>query len=135
MKKRIGAFLVIFMALSMLCGITAFAVYKSPRYSYTRSAFSTLSFNGSTATCTSKLTGMTGVTGVSGTQYLEKKNGSDWEVVPYCNWFRMDTKSTLNIENTKKDLDHGTYRVRAEFTVYSGSDTEPVQAISNEVTY
>lgn len=135
MKKRIGAFLVIFMALSMLCGITAFAIHINPRYSYTRSAYSTLSFNGNTAHCFSSCSGMTIATGISGTQYLEKKVGDDWEVVKYCNWFKMDVGNSLNIENTKTITESGTYRVRTEFTVYSGSDNEPVTAISNEVTH
>lgn len=135
MKKRIGAFLVIFMALSMLCGITTFAIFKNPRYSYTVSAYSTISFNGNTAHCFSSCTGMSIATGISGTQYLEKKVGNDWEVVKYCNWFKMDVGNSLNIENTKTITESGTYRVRTEFTVYSGSDNEPVTAISNEVTH
>lgn len=135
MKKRIGAFLIVFMTFSMLCGITAFAIFKNPRYSYTASAFSTLYFDGDTAKCTSSLTGLSDVTGISGTQYLEKKVGDDWEVVKYCNWFKMDTDTILRIYNTRTVTESGTYRVRAEFTVYSGSDNEPVTAISNEVTH
>lgn len=141
MKKRIGAFLVIFMALSMLCGITAFAVHinpihVNPRYSYTAMASSTLSFNGNTAHCFSSCTGMSVATGIEGTQYLEKKVGKDdWEVVKYCNWYKMNPARTLEIENNKEVSERGTYRVRTEFTVYSGSNNEPVTAISNEVKY
>lgn len=134
MKKRIGTFLAVFIVLSISCGIAASALFVNPMYSYTVSAYSVLSFyDDGTASCTSSLTGMSCATGVSGTQYLEKKNGSKWEVVPYCNWFKMDIGQLLDIHNTKSGLDEGTYRVRAVFTVYSGMSNETVEAISNEV--
>ena len=40
----------------------------------------------------------------------------------------------LTLDNTKESLGSGTYRVRAVFTVYSGTKYETVEKTSKEVT-
>ena len=109
MKRRISAFMLIITILSTLCGVTVCAV--EPRYSYTTTA-----------------------TKIEAVQYLEKKSGSKWYVVTDGTWTDSVNDSLLIVSNNKSGLTSGTYRVRTVFTVYSGSDSEKVTAISKEVT-
>lgn len=107
----------------------------SPNYLYTLSGSSSLDISNSTATCKSQLTGVSSkTTKVVGCQYLEKKNGKNWETVSGGTWSDSANGFMLTLSNTKKSLDSGTYRVRAVFTVYSGTKYETVEKTSNEVT-
>ena len=128
MKRRISAFMLIITILSTLCGVTVCAV--EPRYSYT----TTLYISSNTAYCKSKARGKTTATKIEAVQYLEKKSGSKWYVVTDGTWTDSVNDSLLIVSNNKSGLTSGTYRVRTVFTVYSGSDSEKVTAISKEVT-
>lgn len=129
------------LALSLLCtfGISVGAIHigneVSPYYLYTGDVSCSLSISNGTATCYSSLTGSKSVTQIIGSQYLEKKNSDgDWEVVTGGSWSKKTNSRTIKLENTKSGLGSGTYRVRAVFTVYSGSNSEPVEKTSKEVT-
>lgn len=132
MKRRISAFMLIIAILSTLCGVTVCAV--EPRYSYTTTATSTLYISSNTAYCKSKARGKTTATKIEAVQYLEKKSGSKWYVVTDGTWTDSVNDSLLIVSNNKSGLTSGTYRVRTVFTVYSGSKSEKVTAISKEVT-
>lgn len=135
MKKSIIAIL---LALSVLFS-TGISVYAydgentvSPYYLYTYSVKSTLVISGNTAYCESKITGDSTVTQIYATQYLEKKNGNKWEIV--ASWSDSVNGSSLAMNNSKDNLDSGTYHVRTVATVYSSSKSEPVVKTSKEVT-
>ena len=107
----------------------------SPNYLYTLSGSSSLYISNGTASCYSQLTGISSkTTKVVGYQYLEKKNGNKWETVSGGTWNDTSNGFMLTLDNTKESLGSGTYRVRAVFTVYSGTKYETVEKTSKEVT-
>lgn len=132
MKKRLCILFAAVMAVTMLCGISAYAV--EARYVYTFTATSELTISNGTATCKSYAKGISTVTKITGTQYLEKKNGDKWETVKDSTWSDSTTKTSLTMENSKSNLDSGTYRLRTVFTVYSGTGSETIEKTSSEVT-
>ncbi len=132
MKKRLCILFSVIMAVTMFCGISAYAV--EARYAYTNSATSSLSISGSKATCRSVAQGNSTVTKISGTQYLEIKNSDKWETVKDCTWNGSTESNYLLLSNSKSNLDSGTYRLRTVFTVYSGTNSETVEKTSSEVT-
>lgn len=135
MKKPIIA---IFLAISVLLstGISVCAYSGdntiSPYYLYTGSVESNLTIVGSTAYCESVIKGDRTVTQIYATQYLEKKNGNKWETI--ASWNDSVSGNSLTMNNSKDNLDSGTYHVRTVATVYSGSKSEPVVKTSKEVT-
>ena len=137
MKKSIFAVLLAF-SLLFSSGTSVYAYsggnVASPYYLYTNSVNSTLIVSGKTAYCESTITGDSTVTKIYATQYLEKKNGSKWEVVSKGTWSDSVNGKSLSMSNSKDNLDSGTYRVRTVGTVYSGSKSEPVEKTSKEVT-
>ena len=130
MKKRLCVLLTIFMAMLMFIGVTVCAV--EARYAYTTSVTSTLTISNGTAYCKSSAKGNSTVTKIDGIQYLEKKNGDKWEVID--SWSDSLSRNSLNMSNSKDNISSGTYRVKAVFTVYSGSSSEVVEKISTEKT-
>jgi len=130
MKKRLFALLTISMALLMFLGVTVYAV--EARYAHTTSATSMLTVSNGKATCVSTAQGDSTVTQIDGTQYLEKKNGNDWDNVD--SWSDSSKSNYLTMSNSKDNIGSGTYRVRTVFTVYSGSSSEVVEKISKEKT-
>ena len=135
MKKRLSALFLSFIALSMVLGITAYAV--EPRYAYTTSTASTLTISSGSAYCWSTAKGNSSVTKIEGIQYLEKKIGSDendWSTVSGCTWTNTTNNNSLTMSNSKSNLSSGTYRVRTVFKVYSVNNYETVEKISSEAT-
>lgn len=126
MKKRLFALLTISMALLMFLGVTVYAV--EARYAYTTSVTSTLNISNGTAYCKSSAKGNSTVTQIDGIQYLEKKNGDNWDIV--ASWSDSSSRNSLNMSNSKDNIGSGTFRVRTVFTVYSGSSSEVVEKIS-----
>lgn len=137
MKRKVIAILLALSALFSI-GISVCAYNgentASPYYLYTYSVESSLTIVGGTAYCKSVITGDNTVTQIYATLYLEKKNGSKWEVVSNGTWSDSVKGKSLTISKSKDNLDSGTYRVRTVGTVYSGSKSEPVEDISKEVT-
>lgn len=130
MKKRLFALLTISMALLMFLGVTVYAV--EARYAHTTSVTSTLTISNGAAYCKSSAQGDSTVTQINGTQYLEKKNGDDWDIVD--SWSDSAKGNYLTMSNSKDNIGSGTYRTRTVFTVYSGSSSEVVEKTSKEKT-
>ena len=126
MKKRLFALLTISMSLLMFLGVTVCAV--EARYAYTTSVTSTLNISNGTAYCKSSAKGNSTVTQIDGIQYLEKKNGDNWDIVD--SWSDSSLRNSLNMSNSKDNIGSGTFRVRTVFTVYSGNSSEVVEKIS-----
>ena len=136
MKKFVS-----FLAAVLMCcsigGITLSAAVipdsgiASPCYSYTDRLTTTLSISNGKASCRTTIYGISGTTTkIVVTQYLEKKNGKSWDEVTswtdtFNNWWCNDTNSYTITES-------GTYRLRSEATVYSGSKSEDVDITSTE---
>lgn len=136
LKKIISILLTLTVVISF--GLPVSAAYNnngvSPCYLYTGDVSCSLMISNGTATCSSDLTGSLTVTSITGQQYLEKKNGTKWESVDNDSWSDATTSYYLKMYNTKSGLGSGTYRVRAVFTVYCGSNSEVVEKTSKEVT-
>ncbi len=105
-----------------------------PRYAYVTSVTSALTISSNTAYCKSYVTCSDEVTKIEGVHYLEKKNGRKWDAVNEESWTGSSKYNSLNLNNSQSGLGSGTYRVRAVFTVYCGSDSEEVEKISKEET-
>lgn len=130
-------------AVMMMCfSVSAFALFEDKPvipvepdepYMYTQAISSTLSISGNTATCVSRVTGKPGqVSLISITQYLQKKNGSDWTTV--ATWTKSYPPNTAVYINTKSGLSSGTYRVFTSAAVYHNTFPEFVTAYSSTVT-
>ncbi|MCM1577200.1 MAG: hypothetical protein NC078_00175 [Ruminococcus sp.] len=132
MKKVLCTLFIAVITVSMLCGISVCAVQA--RYAYATSVTSTLTKSGSKLTCTSTCRGISTVTKITAVQYLEKKNGSNWDTVKDGTWSGSADSSYLYMSNSKSSLDSGTYRLRTVFTVYSGTSSETIEKTSSEVT-
>lgn len=137
MKRKAIAILLTFSALLSM-GISVCAYNRentaSPYYLYANTVESSLNIVGGTAYCKSVIKGDSTVTQIYAIQYLEKKNGDKWEVVSNGTWSDSVKGNAFKMSNSKDNLGSGTYRVRTVGTVYSGSNSEPVSATSQEVT-
>lgn len=136
MKKLIS--LVISLALIACIPLNAFAVPETqsndnseiaPCYLYTNGISSILGISGTTATCTSTVTGYSQLaTKIQITKTLEKKNGSSWDTK--ATWVDTFYSFSCSFTNTKKYLSSGTYRVKTVAKVYNGDKYETVTAYS-----
>ncbi len=104
----------------------------SPCYLYTSSATCVLRISNGSADCESTAKGNNDTTKIEITQYLEKKNGKDWETVSGGKWSNSTNNSTLTVTGSISNIGCGTYRVRAVFTVYGGSKYETFEKTSSE---
>ncbi len=141
MKKFICSLLASVISMSVFFGVSVsaaawqYTVIAEPvkqNYTYASSIINDLYISNGNATCTSTVTGKSTVTKIEATQYLEKKILWWWKEVDH--WVGTSYTKTLYMNNSKDNLDDGTYRVRTVATVYSGSNSESVEKISNEVT-
>lgn len=136
MKKLIS--IVISLALIVCIPLNCFANSETqefdnseiaPCYLYTNTIASVLGISGTSASCTSTVTGTYGVvTKIQITKTLEKKNGSDWETK--ATWVDTFYSNSCSFSHTKNFLSSGTYRVKTVAKVYSGSKYETVTAYS-----
>lgn len=108
----------------------------APQYYYTYSYGSDLSFSGSTATCTSSATGYKNVTTkIVFDQTLQKQNYlGGWSSVSGAHWVDTVYYYKGSATHDKDSLSSGTYRLRNEMDVYSGSDYETIVDYSTEET-
>ena len=104
-------------------------------YLYTNSISSDLSITPSgSATGTSTTIGdSTMVTKIVNHQYLQKKNGSDWDTIDSWSSTRYTWYNDCSFPYTITTS--GKYRIRTEADVYCGSVYETVDCNSNPVTY
>jgi hypothetical protein len=138
--KKISAFLLV-VCIAVCSALTPIYAENNeptivtPYYLYAVSATSTLTISGSTATCTSELSGGSSVTRIVGTQYLQKKGILGiWSTVSSGTWSKSVDGLYLYMSNSKGSIDSGTYRLRTVFTVYSGNNSESIEKISSEAT-
>lgn len=134
MLKRIITILLTVIAI-VSTAIPAYAInIANPCYLYTSSASSTLTISSKTANCESFLNGYRSTTTkIKATQYLEKKNGSNWNTVSGGTWSDTQNGSSFSMCNSMSNLESGTYRLKTVFTVYSGTKSETVSKTSKEV--
>ena len=139
MKKKMISLLTVFVMIFAF-SMTAYAEPAQDgkvipeRYNYTNTIYSILSISNNTATCKSGVTGKSSlVTKIEITQSLEELLPSGW-------WYRHQSWSKTfydwyAIYTTTGTVPHsGTYHVRTETKVYSGSNYESITVYSNNVT-
>ena len=104
-----------------------------PMYDYTNKFSETLSISGGTATCKASLTGINGTTTkIVIKMTLQKKTLLWWSEVETWSATYNTYYGTLSKTATVKS---GTYRVKAVYTVYSGSNSESITDYSSQKTY
>lgn len=137
-RKMLSIVLAVIVSVTSLLSGNILAAYippDTPQNSYTSSCSSTLTISGTTATCTSSVTGYDATTKIVITQTLQKQNSSGiWTDVSGATW-----SSTINdclgwSTNTKSGLSSGTYRLKSAFKVYVGNSYEPIVKYSQSKT-
>jgi len=104
-----------------------------PRYNYTSKFSETLTISGGTATCKASLTGINGTTTkVVIKMTLQKKTLLWWSEVETWSATYNTYYGTLSKTASVKS---GTYRVKAVYTVYSGSNSESITDYSSQKSY
>ena len=135
MKKSILSFaLIILMLCSM--GTGTFALSNEPEimplYNYTSNYYVDLTVSGSTATGSAYLEGYQGTaTKVNVVMTLQKKGLLFWSDASNDYDYTMHSYYA-DAENTYT-VSSGTYRLKAVFTVYSGTASETITAYSQNV--
>ena len=140
MKRKMLAIAAALMMVSALPTGTVHAEMEQPvtetvveEYSYTLSVGSILGFDGNTAVCQSTICGKGNCTRIVATQKLQKKTiWGGWSDVN--TWTKMEDSNVLILTGYATVMSSGTYRVRVDATVYSGSNSENVYATSVEKT-
>lgn len=107
----------------------------SPYYMYATNTSSLLSVSGTTASCESKASGLPSVTKIVVVQTLERH----WAFglffgVDGASWTKTVNSNSATAINKKYNLGSGTYRLKTEFTLYSGTQSETITAYSPEKT-
>lgn len=148
MLKRILSFL---MAVIMLCSVGIIANAETPEnlegeqviaaqigdgevqplYSYTSDVYVGLSVSNGTATCTTKVTGYSGTTTKIAIKMTLQKKALIWWT-DQGPWSSTTNGYTATLSK-KASVGSGTYRVKAEITVYSGTKSETITKYSQEV--
>lgn len=101
-----------------------------PMYDYTSNCSVTLSITNGTATCLTKLQGYSGTTTkIEITMTLQKKTLLWWSKVE--SWTTTVSGYYAALSKTAS-VGSGKYRVKAEFKVYSGSNSETITEYSVE---
>jgi len=135
MKKFISLFLAVVLVFSLTATVSAETnIEITPFYLYTGSMTNSLIITGNTASCKTVVTGLSTVTKIETTQYLQIQSGNSWVNVSGASWSSSATSTRLSMTNEKSGLSSGTYRLYAESTVYSGTNSEKVTGYSNSVT-
>ena len=103
----------------------------SPQYVIADSATSSLSISGSTATCTTKISG-DNIVSIEVEQVFEIYVSPDvWREVD--SWSKSVNKSSLTMTNYSYDIGTGKFRVRAEVTITDkDGNTEDITVTSAE---
>lgn len=104
-----------------------------PMYDYTRNYVENLSISNGTASCSATLTGINGTTTkIVIKMTLQKKTLLWWSEVEAWSATYNTYYGTLSKTASVKS---GTYRVKAVYTVYSGSNSESITDYSSQKTY
>ena len=103
-------------------------------FAYTAVNQTTITIDSGTATCDAYLGGYAGITtSISITMTLQKKVLLWWNTVE--TWTMSVDDWSANLTRTHTGLGSGTYRVKAVYVVYSGSNSETITSYSPESTY
>lgn len=107
----------------------------APCYAIASNPVSQLSISGTTAYCSSKVSGPS-VKSITAEQTLEKFWGLwIWNEVDNANWTKVVNSSTITMSNKKYNLESGTYRLKTVFTLTAtNGETETITVYSGEVT-
>lgn len=146
-KKRIGLVLCLALLLVPIMGATdnAAVIASSgnnfttqgnaivPLAAYTRSTYTNLAIVSGTATCVASLTGFSGITTqVDITMYLEKRYLFIW--MTDTSWSQTFYSYSGSMSE-QHSVSSGTYRVKAVYVAYSGSNSETITGYSDTITY
>ena len=102
-----------------------------PLYSYTNTVSTTISISNGQATCYTKVNGYSGTTTkIQIKMTLQKKTLFWWS--DQQSWSSTTNGYTATLAKTAS-VGSGTYRVKAEITVYSGTKSESITQYSQEV--
>lgn len=138
MSRNVKRIVCLLMSLLLLCPLNLVASAASvggentiqPRFSYTNETFVGIDITTSgTAYCTTDVQGYSNVTKVHIKMTLQKYTVLWWSKVE--SWEATFYNVTGEICETAQ-VGSGRYRVKAEFTVYSGSDYEEITDFSPE---
>ena len=107
----------------------------TPYYLLATNNYAKLTISGTTASCESGATGLPSVTKIVVVQTLEKH----WAFglffgVDGASWTKTVNSNSATAINKKYNLGSGTYRLKTEFTLYSGTKSETITAYSPEKT-
>lgn len=103
----------------------------SPCYEESGKATSKLAIIGKDATCESTVKGESGkTTKIVVTQTLQMRDGNSWRRV--TDWTATYYASSCTFSNTRYGLNGGTYRVKTEAKIYTGTSYETVYGYSGE---
>lgn len=107
----------------------------TPYYLLATNNYAKLTISGTTASCESGATGLPSVTKIVVVQTLEKH----WAFglffgVDGASWTKTVNSNSATAINKKYNLGSGTYRLKTEFTLYSGTQSETITAYSPEKT-
>lgn len=97
-------------------------------YAVKGTATSDLSISGTTALCKSNASGEKDVTKINMYQYLDKYESGSWNKI--ATWYDVTSGSMLTMENTRKSLSKGKYRLRTVATFYIGNTPYKYTVIS-----
>ncbi len=141
MNRKLSKIMAAVMAVVLLCPsnlavaaeVNEGADMVAPCYEIATSAKSLLSFSGTTATCTSRVSGTLAVE-ITIEQTLQKEGLLwIWSDVDGAEWTKTVYSSTAVATNTKSGLASGTYRLKTEFTLTaSDGTTETITVYSTE---
>ncbi len=137
MSKNVKRIICLLMSVLLLFPMNMFASAATieepsvqPRWTYTNFTSSALAINtAGKAYCTSDIQAYDNVTKIHIKTTLQKYTVLWWSKVEVWEATFYDVCGTIS-EYTY--VDSGRYRVKSEFTVYSGSDTEEITTLSQE---
>lgn len=137
MKKAMCLLLTLLFSLSLVPEAFAANINGviTPFYDYTNTTKTDLyiSPNG-LATATGSVTGYQGkTTKINMYLYLQRYDGINW--VDTDNWSKSDENYRLTLTSTSYVSKGYTYRIKAYYYVYSGTDYESIIRYSNNISY
>lgn len=128
MLKKISSLFIAAALFFVLGAVTAFAEEMDVRYLYTTSCASSLQVSGTTGTCYSTIVCPITTTKIEITQTLQVKDGNQWRAAH--TWTKTVYCTDYNFVNTRTLYSGNTYRVKTQFKVYQGTNSETIYAYS-----
>ena len=104
-----------------------------PFYTYTNDYTTIINISNGSVCCTADVTGYSSTTKITITMTLQKKTLFWWSDIE--TWTTTVYNFTALLSGTVYNVDSGTYRTKAVYTVYSGNDSETITGYSQETKY